>query len=168
MIHNKPGILKTNKYWYLYIHNWIKKYKPMPRKCEDCGQKRLLQYANLSGRYKKQISDWKCLCIICHRAYDEKSTSLLIKKGMPFLIQNTQQAKKFLKKKYTSEYNQKYNHFERNFSMLIDWTINRLTLREIAQKNNLKSCERVRQINYKLLYFLSRQKSEEVKTKLYE
>ena len=43
-----------------------------PKKCDDCGTETAKKYewANLSGQYKSERSDWKRLCVSCHRLFD--------------------------------------------------------------------------------------------------
>ena len=60
---------------YMAIHNWIRRHWGTPRKCEDCGkneQKRMYHWANISGLYKRDRSDWKRLCVPCHSLMDKK------------------------------------------------------------------------------------------------
>jgi hypothetical protein len=54
---------------YRGIHNWIERRLGKPNFCEDCGSKEDQRYewANISGNYKKDITDWKRLCVPCHR-----------------------------------------------------------------------------------------------------
>jgi len=35
------------------------------------GYKNYFQWANISSLYKRDLSDWKQLCIVCHRAFDK-------------------------------------------------------------------------------------------------
>lgn len=78
---NHPG-WKGENIGYAGIHSWIKKRIPKPDKCDHCGklgkyvfyktgQKAwTIQYANKSGDYLRDISDWIFLCSRCHGAYD--------------------------------------------------------------------------------------------------
>ena len=56
--------------YYKKAHNWIRKNKPLPRGCEQCGKKRPLDYANISGNCLLDVSDWRCLCRRCHAEFD--------------------------------------------------------------------------------------------------
>ena len=55
-------------------HLWIKRYYGKANKCEnpDCKYKNPKRYewANMSGKYLRVISDWKQLCPSCHRKMD--------------------------------------------------------------------------------------------------
>ena len=61
---------KGNKVGYMGVHNWIRKNKPKPKVCEDCQKKIKLELANLSGKYKRDIADYKYLCRSCHFNFD--------------------------------------------------------------------------------------------------
>lgn len=53
-------------------HNWIRKKYGKPQKCEHCGtiEVRMYHWANISGRYKRDIEDWIRLCVPCHSKFD--------------------------------------------------------------------------------------------------
>lgn len=62
-------------------HVWIKYYFGRPMFCEECKSEtvpegkvpaRWFQWANISGEYKRDRSDWKRLCINCHVKMDSK------------------------------------------------------------------------------------------------
>lgn len=36
------------------------------------GKKRYFQWANISGEYLRIVSDWKQLCVKCHKKFDKK------------------------------------------------------------------------------------------------
>lgn len=64
---------------YAGVHQWIAKVKPKTGICEHCGYVTFLtpgrkgartEYANLSGDYRRELSDWKELCSVCHKYYD--------------------------------------------------------------------------------------------------
>jgi hypothetical protein len=78
-VKNDPRIVgENNPRWagddagYMGKHHWIKKVLGKANKCEFCHTKETYQYewANKSGEYKKEISDWMQLCTKCHRKYD--------------------------------------------------------------------------------------------------
>ena len=62
---------------YGALHAWVKKELGLPDKCEHCdkdglfGQK--IHWANKTGLYKRDITDWIRLCVSCHRKYDYKN-----------------------------------------------------------------------------------------------
>lgn len=53
-------------------HNWIKRQLGTPKKCEMCGttEDRMYHWANISGQYKRDVSDYKRLCVPCHKIMD--------------------------------------------------------------------------------------------------
>ncbi len=56
---------------YYPLHNWIKSRKPKSMFCEKCGKiTDKLDCSNISGKYLKDISDWRWLCRSCHKSYD--------------------------------------------------------------------------------------------------
>jgi len=67
---------------YGALHDWVKKEKGDPQKCKSCkkvgkitytknGRRRwTITWANISGEYKRNISDWVGLCHQCHSDYD--------------------------------------------------------------------------------------------------
>ncbi len=63
---------------YSGIHQWISRTLGKPMVCENCdfidGNNRDYHWANLSGRYNRDVSDWARLCIWCHFAIDNTVT----------------------------------------------------------------------------------------------
>ena len=58
---------KGDKVGYLALHTWVRKNKPKSMFCEKCGQiTAKLDCANISGEYKRDISDFRWLCRSCH------------------------------------------------------------------------------------------------------
>lgn len=67
---------KGNKVGYKALHDWIFKNFGRPTQCEVCGKDglkgRQIHWANLSGQYKRDRSDWKRMCAKCHYDYDKE------------------------------------------------------------------------------------------------
>lgn len=65
---------KGDNVGYRAIHIWVEKHLGKPRICEDCGdtslKHRQYHWANISRNYKRLITDWRRLCVKCHKAYD--------------------------------------------------------------------------------------------------
>jgi len=63
---------------YKALHDWVKRRLGTPTKCEHCKYQTeaplKIQWANLSGDYKRELGDWMPLCVKCHRAYDTWKT----------------------------------------------------------------------------------------------
>lgn len=58
---------------YRHVHYWIARVYGRPQLCQHCritSSSYHYQWANISGEYRKDISDWARLCAQCHRAYD--------------------------------------------------------------------------------------------------
>lgn len=65
---------------YIGIHHWARKMFGTPKYCEHCGLsgKKKYEWANVSGKYLREKSDWLRLCSSCHKKYDlakKKSSS---------------------------------------------------------------------------------------------
>lgn len=58
---------------YGTLHDWVMHYLGTPKKCTNCKStnERRYQWANVSGLYKRDLSDWVRLCVKCHRAMDK-------------------------------------------------------------------------------------------------
>ena len=59
---------------YSQLHKWVKKHLGSPKRCESCGKIKKTNYqihwANKSGKYKLDLTDWIRLCAKCHHARD--------------------------------------------------------------------------------------------------
>lgn len=66
---------KGNQVGYNALHGWIKRNYGSPTKCEGCGfeskDNRKIHWANVSGKYFRDRSDWKRLCCKCHFVFDK-------------------------------------------------------------------------------------------------
>ena len=71
----KHYLWKGNKVSYTGLHHWIKKELGSPMKCQDCGttKAKYYEWANISGKYKRDTNDFKRLCKKCHSSFDIKS-----------------------------------------------------------------------------------------------
>lgn len=69
---------ENSPYWlgdkasYSAIHVWLRKAWGNANDCEECGGAKSKQFdwANISGKYSRERSDWKMLCRSCHKRYD--------------------------------------------------------------------------------------------------
>lgn len=61
---------------YNTIHKWVQYNFKKTGVCEHCDTSgltgRYIHWANVSGKYKKQRSDWKELCAKCHQIFDKR------------------------------------------------------------------------------------------------
>jgi hypothetical protein len=67
----------TEEPGYHALHAWVKRYKGSPEKCSNCGEmgryngaKWTIHWANIDGKYRRDISDYIALCVLCHARYD--------------------------------------------------------------------------------------------------
>lgn len=60
---------------YRAIHNWVEVRLGKPMECENCGDTSRSRYhwANISGKYLRDITDWVRLCVTCHWLFDGKA-----------------------------------------------------------------------------------------------
>jgi len=76
---------------YEVIHMWVARWFGKPNKCEKCNNDNLnhtqYNWANISGKYKREKSDWKRLCMKCHRAFDKHKIARGEKNGLAKLTE---------------------------------------------------------------------------------
>jgi hypothetical protein len=68
---------KGEKVGYKGLHKWIRQNKPLLIMCENCGEQKSYDLANISGEYKRDINDFKWLCRSCHIKEDGRINNLL-------------------------------------------------------------------------------------------
>jgi len=68
------GMWKGDNVSYSALHHWIMRNYGKPNTCEHCGRTGLkgkfIDWANKSGKYLRDLSDWMTLCKSCHKIYD--------------------------------------------------------------------------------------------------
>jgi hypothetical protein len=57
---------------YQALHSWVSRQREKPESCEECGSGRFVDWSNISGDYRRDMSDWRALCRRCHFRYDRK------------------------------------------------------------------------------------------------
>lgn len=69
---DKNSNYRGNNIKYQALHDWIANVHGKPKKCEKCKTTKAKRYewSNISGKYKRNVSDWQRLCASCHRKYD--------------------------------------------------------------------------------------------------
>lgn len=87
---NLDGFSKTKE--YVYLHQWVRKNKGKPSECSKCyivGFQRpgkyggwSIQWANIDGRYRRNLDDFIALCVKCHRRHDGISEEQKIKMSL--------------------------------------------------------------------------------------
>jgi hypothetical protein len=73
---NNNGAWKGDKVGYKSLHQWVKNNKPKPKLCEDCNKEKPFDLANISGKYKRDIKDFKWVCRKCHMHQDNRIKNL--------------------------------------------------------------------------------------------
>ena len=78
-IDEKANAYKGDKVGYVGLHDWVQSRLGKPRKCEHCKTEKAkkFEWANISRKYKRDLSDWIRLCTSCHRLYDYGRISLI-------------------------------------------------------------------------------------------
>jgi hypothetical protein len=72
---NNP-MWKGDNVGYASIHEWIKNRIPKPQLCQCCQTNIPYDLANISGLYKRDLSDWEWLCRSCHMHKDGRMNNL--------------------------------------------------------------------------------------------
>jgi hypothetical protein len=78
----KSKLSEKNPNWkgddagYFAIHIWVKARKKSDGFCERCHKKKVLDLANISGEYKRDLDDWEYLCRKCHMEGDGRLSNL--------------------------------------------------------------------------------------------
>lgn len=70
---DKHPMWKGESVGYAGVHIWITKHFGQPLSCEVCGlndKNRKYHWANLSHKYLRKRSDYKRMCVPCHRKHD--------------------------------------------------------------------------------------------------
>jgi len=70
MLSEKNPMWKDKRVGYNALHGWIKRHKPKSLFCEKCRKTKKLDISNVSGKYKRDISDFRWLCRRCHMIDD--------------------------------------------------------------------------------------------------
>lgn len=52
------------------LHSWVRENLKTPKICTDCGSKINIDLANISQKYKRDLTDWEWLCRKCHMIKD--------------------------------------------------------------------------------------------------
>lgn len=70
-----------DKVGYFGLHTWIQRHAGRPDKCNCCGKKNrekgksLIEWANISKQYKRDVDDYVPLCTSCHQWADYHKVS---------------------------------------------------------------------------------------------
>ncbi len=63
---------KAEGFAYSTVHGWLRKVASKTGECSACGArpKTRTEWANLSGSYLRDITDYAEMCVSCHHRYD--------------------------------------------------------------------------------------------------
>lgn len=68
-------VWKGDSVGYRSLHYWVSSQLGKPHNCDLCDNDSLnhrqYHWANISGNYMRDLSDWVRLCVKCHKAYDK-------------------------------------------------------------------------------------------------
>lgn len=75
---SKNANYKGDAAGYDAIHSWIRRRLGTPRECAHCYDisAKKYEWANISGTYSRDLSDWVRLCVLCHYVYDGKQLKI--------------------------------------------------------------------------------------------
>ena len=59
------------------LHIWVRNRIKKPKFCQYCKTKRPYDLANISQKYKRDLSDWEWLCRKCHMIKDGRLKNLI-------------------------------------------------------------------------------------------
>ena len=61
---------KEENVGYKSLHEWVRRHKDGAGICEECGEEKFTDVANISREYERDVNDYKWLCKSCHKKYD--------------------------------------------------------------------------------------------------
>lgn len=66
------GMWKGSEASLIAKHTFVVRRLGKPQRCEHCGttEKRMYHWANISGNYLRDVSDYIRLCVPCHKRFD--------------------------------------------------------------------------------------------------
>jgi hypothetical protein len=70
---DKSSNWKGNEVGYTGLHAWVRRKLGEPILCKHCSRdinESLIEWANISHEYKRDLTDWISLCRSCHRKFD--------------------------------------------------------------------------------------------------
>jgi hypothetical protein len=83
------------------VHIWVKRRYKRPNNCQECNKpNKLLDLANTSGKYLRDVTDWRYLCRKCHMSSDGRLDKWLQKNKSELNKQRTRDKQgRFIKEK---------------------------------------------------------------------
>ena len=72
----QPSMTNLSRNDYQNIHNWVRTRLLKPKFCQICNVVYPRDLANISGEYKRDLSDWQWLCRNCHMTSDGRKYTM--------------------------------------------------------------------------------------------
>lgn len=73
----KHAFWKDGEVGYKTLHQWVRRYKPVPEFCVKCEVNPPKEVANVSGKYLRDLNDYEWLCVSCHRKKDGQTDKFI-------------------------------------------------------------------------------------------
>lgn len=72
LVGERNGMWKKDKVGYAPLHQWVKRHYGKATYCsiDDSHTGKRFEWSNISGAYKRDINDFRPLCVSCHRTVD--------------------------------------------------------------------------------------------------
>lgn len=69
---DKNGMWKGDNVSYAMLHAWVRRWKGKPNFCSRdlSHEAKRFEWANVSGKYLRNLNDYESLCPSCHRKKD--------------------------------------------------------------------------------------------------
>lgn len=71
---------KGEKASYRALHYWLRRHLGKPIICTTCSKidkrPRYIQWANIDGKYRRILTDYRAMCVSCHKLHDIKLKSI--------------------------------------------------------------------------------------------
>ena len=80
----KNGMWKGDKVGLEALHEWVKNRLPRPKLCTLCGIRPAKDLANISQKYKRDLTDWEYICRRCHMIKDGRMEKFFRRKKERF------------------------------------------------------------------------------------
>lgn len=92
---------KGDEAGYQALHTWVEVRLGKPKLCDFCKitDARLYDWSNISGEYKRDLSDWQRLCRKCHMNYDGNSKKAKVTLHKRYGTIDTRIASKIIKER---------------------------------------------------------------------
>ena len=124
---------------YQAKHIWMINNYGSPIRCDHCGKRQrkskgrnIIQWANISGKFKRERSDWMTLCVSCHKKYDYRNGA--------YHVRGEKHCWSKLNEKQVKEIRQKHIPYKHGNSIKIaeQYNISTATISAIIRRLNWK------------------------------